>query len=78
MADVRVLGAIGVIETVDPVDLGEITPMFVERGVWVRPFGRLVYTMPPYVTDDADLDLITGAMVEVVAAVTSTKELAPR
>ena len=78
VADVRVLGAIGVIETVDPVDLGEITPMFVERGVWVRPFGRLVYTMPPYVTDDADLDLITGAMVEVVAAVTSTKELAPR
>ena len=78
VADVRVLGAIGVIETVDPVDLAEITPMFVERGVWVRPFGRLVYTMPPYVTDDVDLDRITGAMVEVVAAVTSAKELAPR
>lgn len=69
VADVRVLGAIGVIELTDPVDLAQITPLFVERGVWVRPFGRLVYTMPPYVTEDEDVDLITSAMVEVVTQV---------
>src|SRR3954467_15981210 len=51
VADVRVLGAIGVVETVDPVDLRAVTPVLLRHGVWLRPFGRLVYTMPPYVTD---------------------------
>jgi len=65
--DVRCLGAIGVIELERPVDMRRVQPMFVERGVWVRPFGALVYTMPPYVMDDEDLAVLTAAMAEVVA-----------
>jgi adenosylmethionine-8-amino-7-oxononanoate aminotransferase len=66
VADVRVLGGIGVIELREPADLAVIQPMFVERGVWVRPFGRLVYVMPPYIMSDTDLDTLTSAMVDVV------------
>jgi adenosylmethionine-8-amino-7-oxononanoate aminotransferase len=66
VADVRVLGAIGVVELRQPVDLRAVTPRFVSRGVWLRPFGRLVYTMPPYVIGDAELEALTGAIVEVV------------
>ncbi|MGF7233629.1 MAG: adenosylmethionine--8-amino-7-oxononanoate transaminase [Frankia sp.] len=67
VADVRILGAIGVIETRAPVDMRVIQPLLVELGVWVRPFGRLVYTMPPYITGDDDLAVLTAAMVEAVA-----------
>ena len=67
VAQVRTLGAIGVIELKDSVDLREITPMFVERGVWVRPFGKLVYAMPPYVMNSDDVATLTAAMVDVVA-----------
>jgi adenosylmethionine---8-amino-7-oxononanoate aminotransferase len=67
VADVRSLGAIGVVEMVDPVDLRAATALLVERGVWLRPFGRLIYTMPPYITDEADLSRITAAIVETVA-----------
>ena len=67
VADVRVLGAIGVIEMREPVDLPRITDLLVERGVWARPFGRLVYAMPPYVIGDDDLGQVTTAMVESVA-----------
>jgi adenosylmethionine-8-amino-7-oxononanoate aminotransferase len=62
VADVRVLGAIGVVETTEPVDMGVLQPALVDRGAWVRPFGRLVYTMPPYVSTDADLAVVTGAI----------------
>ncbi|CAA0088440.1 Adenosylmethionine-8-amino-7-oxononanoate aminotransferase [Halioglobus japonicus] len=67
VADVRTLGAIGVIELREAVDLREVQPMFVERGVWVRPFGKLVYAMPPYVMGTADVATLTAAMVDVVA-----------
>ncbi len=67
VVDVRVLGAIGVIELAAPADLRVWAPAFVARGVWVRPFGRLVYVMPPYVMDDTDLARVTAAMVAVVA-----------
>lgn len=67
VADVRTLGAIGVIELHEAVDLRAVQPMFVERGVWVRPFGKLVYTMPPYVMNSADVATLTAAMVDVVA-----------
>ncbi len=66
VADVRVLGAIGVVEMREPVDMRVLPLRFVERGVWVRPFGRLVYVMPPYVIDDGDLGTLTGAICEVV------------
>jgi adenosylmethionine-8-amino-7-oxononanoate aminotransferase len=67
VADVRTLGAIGVIELKQAVDMRVVQPMFVERGVWVRPFGKLVYTMPPYIMDTADVAALTAAMVDVVA-----------
>ncbi|MGE4553874.1 MAG: adenosylmethionine--8-amino-7-oxononanoate transaminase [Desulfovibrionaceae bacterium] len=65
VAEVRVLGAIGVVEMREPVDPARAQALFVERGVWVRPFGRLVYVMPPYVMPDADLDRLTAAVAEV-------------
>ncbi|NUU25609.1 MAG: adenosylmethionine--8-amino-7-oxononanoate transaminase [Streptomycetaceae bacterium] len=67
VADVRVLGAIGVIELHEPVDMAVVQPAFVERGVWIRPFGKLVYTMPPYVMGAEDVAAVTSAMVSVVA-----------
>ena len=66
VVEVRVLGAIGVVELTDPVDMAQVQPLFVEQGVWVRPFGRLVYLMPPFVIDDADLATLTSAVCEVV------------
>ena len=67
VAEVRTLGAIGVIELKEPVDMRVVQPLFVERGVWVRPFGKLVYAMPPYVMGSADVATLTAAMVDVVA-----------
>ena len=64
--DVRVLGGIGVVELLNPVDMAVIQQRFVERGVWVRPFGRLVYVMPPYCISDSDLALLCKAICEVV------------
>ena len=67
VADVRVLGAIGVVEMKQPVDMKTITRQFVDAGVWVRPFGRLVYLMPPFVITPEELETLTSALVEVVA-----------
>jgi adenosylmethionine-8-amino-7-oxononanoate aminotransferase len=66
VAEVRTLGAIGVIELREQVDMRRVQPMFVERGVWVRPFGKLVYAMPPYIMDSDDVATLTAAMVDVV------------
>ena len=65
--DVRVLGAIGVVELKQAVDMKSIQPQFVEKGVWVRPFGKLVYLMPPYIMDDDDLQCLTSAVVDVIS-----------
>jgi len=65
--DVRTLGAIGVIELEQAVSMQQVQPMFVERGVWVRPFGKLIYAMPPFVMADDDIATLTRAMVEVVS-----------
>ena len=64
--DVRVLGAIGVVELNHAVEMARMQRRFVEKGVWIRPFGRLVYTMPPYIIDTSQLARITRAMVEVI------------
>lgn len=69
VADVRTLGAIGVIELTEPVDMKTVQPMFVERGVWVRPFGKLVYTMPSFVMETEDVATLSATMVETVAAI---------
>lgn len=67
VADVRVLGAIGVVELKQPVDLPAITAAAVERGVWLRPFGKLVYTMPPFVITSDELTQVTRAIYEALA-----------
>ena len=68
VADVRTLGAIGVVELHQSVDMHKIPHAFVARGVWLRPFGRLVYVMPPYVISNDELATLTDAIVEVVAS----------
>lgn len=67
VTDVRVLGSIGVVEVDRAVDVGEFQKRCVDAGVWIRPFGRNVYIMPPYVIDDASLGRLIAATVELVA-----------
>jgi adenosylmethionine-8-amino-7-oxononanoate aminotransferase len=62
----RALGAIGVLELEKPINMRKVQPMFVERGVWLRPFGKLVYTMPPYIIIEEELAKITEAMGAIV------------
>ncbi len=64
--DVRVLGAIGAVELYDPIDIASVQPQFVEKGVWLRPFGRLIYSMPPYIIQPDELQAITSAIHEIV------------
>lgn len=66
VADVRCLGAIGVVELKEPVNQKVIQPMLVDEGVWVRPFGKLVYLMPPFVATKTDLNTLGSAIFNVL------------
>ena len=66
VGQVRTLGAIGVVELKSPVDMKSITQQFVDAGVWIRPFGKLVYLMPPYITDNDDLNRLCAVIYDVV------------
>lgn len=67
VADVRVLGAIGVVETKSAVNVAEIQKEFVKQGVWIRPFGKLVYIMPPYIIDAKQLKQLTSAIYQALS-----------
>ena len=64
--DVRVLGAVGVVEMETSVNTRRLQPALLERGVWVRPFGNLIYLMPPYTTTEAELTTLCEAVCDVV------------
>lgn len=68
VADVRCLGAIGVVELDEAVDMKKIQPMFVEHGIWLRPFGKLVYTMPPYISTKEEIENLCTSMHNVIAS----------
>ncbi|MCE0496205.1 adenosylmethionine--8-amino-7-oxononanoate transaminase [Vibrio salinus] len=66
VSDVRYLGAIGVIEVDQPVNMPEIQAFFVKNGVWIRPFGKLIYIMPPYITPASDIEYLIQMIREAV------------
>lgn len=67
VTDVRVLGAIGVVELANPVNVTKIMPQFIESGVWIRPFGNIIYLMPPFIISKEELSKLTSAVLKIVS-----------
>lgn len=67
VSDVRVLGAIGVVELENAVNTSKLMPLFIEQGVWVRPLGNIIYLMPPFIISKEELSKLTSAVTKVVA-----------
>ena len=67
VTDVRVLGAIGVVELANPVNVAKIMPQFIESGVWIRPFGNIIYLMPPFIISKEELSKLTSAVLKIVS-----------
>lgn len=67
ITEVRVLGAIGVVELTKPVDMAQVQKQFIDAGVWVRPFGKLVYLMPPFIIEQEQLKTLTDAVYKICA-----------
>lgn len=69
VANVRVLGAIGVVELKEAAKISELQPKFVQRGIWIRPFGKIVYLMPPFIIKEQELRTLTKGIIEVIAEI---------
>lgn len=66
VAEVRILGAIGVVECKQAVDINSIQPALVDKGVWIRPFGKLIYLMPPYIIEKDEIEKLCSAIYDVL------------
>ncbi|MCF2859544.1 adenosylmethionine--8-amino-7-oxononanoate transaminase [Pseudoalteromonas sp. SMS1] len=64
--EVRTLGAIGVVELCETVDVAKIQKFFIDKGLWIRPFGKLIYIMPPYITPDKDIERLCSGIYEAI------------
>ncbi len=69
VADVRILGAVGIVELQDSIDVATMQQAFVDKGVWIRPFRNLIYIMPPYIITPQQLSQLTQAIFEVIKAI---------